>query len=100
MLSCSPLCAGKAGSQSGLDEAKKAQKRADKTLQQANDVSSQARQEARSALEEAEKAQKHADEAWQQAERVGSQADEQLQQEVSKVQRTLGERLHLGKAEE
>ena len=60
----------------------------------------QARQEAERAIKEAEEAKTRADEAWQRAKQIGSQADAELQQELSKAERVVGERLKLGQAEE
>ena len=60
----------------------------------------QARQEAERAIREAEEAKTHADEAWQRAKQIGSQADAELQQELSKAERIVGERMKMGQAEE
>jgi len=60
----------------------------------------QAREEAEKAITEAEEAKRRADEAWQRAQQVGSQADAELQQELSKIEKAVRERLNLGTVEE
>lgn len=55
-------------------------------------------EEAERAIKEAEAAKQHADEAWQRAKQAGSQADAELQQELSRIEQAVKERLNLGPA--